>query len=845
MIKRKYCIISLIISGVACLLQACATSVPSPEAGVPKSLAITRAEALGKVEYDLRFRIPESQDEAVTCHDSVSFEMTDKDPVWLDFQGDSLISEARVNGHRAHLRVEDEHIRIPEKFLRKGGNSVVLDVVCSDLALNRREDYMYTLFVPDHARSAFPCFDQPDLKARFTLSLDVPEGWKAISDGADQRPGPSSGGRQILTFAPTDLIPTYLFSFTAGRFEESSAIVEGKTIRALYREKDPAKVAQLDTVFSEIGLSLRWLEKYTGIRYPFQKYGFVVLPGYQFGGMEHPGAVQYNDNQIFLGQDPTPQEEMRRLELLAHETTHMWFGDLVTMKWFDDVWTKEVFANYMASKISRERFPNVDRDLDFLRSYHGPAIAVDRTDGTHPILQELGNLSQAGLLYGNIIYDKSPIMLRKLEQLMGEDAFRDGLRNYLKKYSYGNATWDNLVSCLEDAAPDKGIGNFSNAWVKEKGMPTIKWTVSDGNLTVSQTDPFGKGVRWPQTFLFGIRYGKEIFPESVVMDGDSYVIKLPSGIVPDLVLPNMDGSGYGFFSLPGGQEDALALLSSIPESGLTPAGEYGIYATVYENYLHGGFDPAILFPAFMARLMDTENPLLAGYIVSCTERFLLDAPAEKSQDMEEALEKAMDKHPVPAVRQQIMRWISTHAQNPSTLEYVYDAWKKRSVSYFGEKDYMATAWHLAVMFPDRADAILTEQRGRLGSEDRRSEFDFVSVACSPEEAVRDSLFRSLLAPEGRSKEAWAQEALALLNDPAREPANNKYILPALEDLPEIQATSSIFFPSSWCASLLGGHRSKEAAELVRKFLSDDVSSPEPLSHALRDKLLQNTYMLLR
>ena len=345
----------------------------------------------------------------------------------------------------------------------------------ADKSLNRHADFLYTLFVPANARSVFPCFDQPDLKALFAVDLDMPQGWTS------------------LTSDSTHLLPTYLFSFVAGKFQRQTVVRDGRELTALYRETDPKKVAQLDKCFDEAALSLRWLETYTGIPYPFSRYGFVVLPGYQFGGMEHPGAIQFTDREIFLGEKPTPDEELTRLELIAHETSHMWFGDLVTMRWFNDVWTKEVFANFLASKISREQFPDINHDLNFLKAYQMRALSTDRTPGTHPIQQPLDNLRDAGLLYGNIIYDKAPVMMRKLEQLMGAEAFRRGLQAYLRCFAYSNATWDDLIALLDGVAPQADLNAFSEVWVKQKGLPDITCRSVAEGVEVKQRDRYGRG----------------------------------------------------------------------------------------------------------------------------------------------------------------------------------------------------------------------------------------------------------------------------------------------------------------------------------------------------------------
>ena len=156
------------------------------------------------------------------------------------------------------------------------------------------------------------------------------------------------------------------------------------------------------------------------------------MPAFQFGGMEHPGAIFYNANGLLLDESATQDQMLGRASVIAHETAHMWFGDLVTMRWFSDVWMKEVFANHMAAKIVNPAFPALNHDLRYLVDYYPSAYGVDRTAGTNEIRQPLKNLNEAGTLYGAIIYQKAPIVMRQLETLVGADGFRDGLRDYLK-----------------------------------------------------------------------------------------------------------------------------------------------------------------------------------------------------------------------------------------------------------------------------------------------------------------------------------------------------------------------------------------------------------------------------
>ena len=192
------------------------------------------------------------------------------------------------------------------------------------------------------------------------------------------------------------------------------------------------------------------MEKYTGIPYAFGKFDFVLIPAFQFGGMEHAGKILYNATGLLLDESATQNQLLGRASVIAHETAHMWFGDLVTMRWFNDVWMKEVFANFMAAKIVNPSFPDVNHELRFLLAHYPAAYEVDRTPGANPIRQQLDNLNEAGSLYGAIIYQKAPVVMRHLEALLGEESFRDGLREYLERAQ---------VRQRHVERPDRGAGS--------------------------------------------------------------------------------------------------------------------------------------------------------------------------------------------------------------------------------------------------------------------------------------------------------------------------------------------------------------------------------------------------
>ena len=180
------------------------------------------------------------------------------------------------------------------------------------------------------------------------------------------------------------MISSYLFSFVAGKFQRETRQINGRQMTMLHRESDREKVARnLDAIFDLHGAALSWLEEYTAIDYPFRKFDFALIPSFQYGGMEHVGAIQYRADSLLLNAQPSQTQLLSRASLIAHETAHMWFGDLVTMDWFNDVWTKEVFANFMAAKIVNPSFPEINHDLNFLIRHFPSAYAVDRTQGAN------------------------------------------------------------------------------------------------------------------------------------------------------------------------------------------------------------------------------------------------------------------------------------------------------------------------------------------------------------------------------------------------------------------------------------------------------------------------------
>ncbi|MBQ2126467.1 MAG: aminopeptidase [Bacteroidaceae bacterium] len=824
--------ISVLIINI--LLLCCTGHNDSKEAlydcGISLQLAQQRKNSIKEPEYDLFFSIPEKKDYPVEGNAKISFVIDTPQEIIIDYRDTDNIEKVIVNDNETVCELRNEHIIIPASSLHKGRNSIEILFTAANQSLNRNDEFLYTLLVPDRARTLFPCFDQPDLKATFRLSLDIPKGWCAVSNSPVES-GQEKEGRTVVSFYPTEPLSTYLFSFVAGEFKKE-VYNDGKhTFAAYYRETDPERIAQLPVIFDQVAQSVDWMEEYTGVPYPFAKYDFVILRGFQYGGMEHTGATLYNDTQLFLGKHPTPDEELHRAQLIAHETAHMWFGDLVTMAWFDDVWTKEVFANYFAARMTEPLFPEVNHNLNWLRSIVTPALSEDRTTGGTSIKQPLDNMRNAGLIYNNIIYDKAPVMLEKLIGIMGEEAFREGIQEYLTTFAYGNATWDNLIAIL-DSRTDADLATFSNTWVNRRGMPHITFSTEGDTLVVRQSDPYGRGLVWQQSFeamLIGER------SQRVTIEVTDTLMRIPLAQTATYILPNSNGKGYGYFIYDSRSLDrALADWHTIDDDVCRLAQ----LMNLHEAYQHGALDAAQWLQSLVAGLPKEGNPLVVSALCSYIQDPLCET---KDSCAESTLLELAATHPLMSCRVQLLRALIGTATSPQVCDRLYTMWEEGAHPLLNENDYMNMAYELAIRFPERHTAIIDAQRARMDNPDRIRQFEFISRAATPDTAEQEALFHTLLKAENRRIEPWALKTLAYLCHHTRTGQAVKYIRPGLEAMQEIQRTSDIFFPQSWARTLLMEHRSIEARKAVEQFLSDNPAYPQ----LLKNKILRAAWGVFR
>ena len=827
-------------------------TVTPPTEGISRTLASERAANISSVRYALALRVPSQRNELVRGTATMRLVLADRSPLILDFsQPADHVSSITANGQPIAVRSEHGHLVIPAEALIRGENTVDIAFTAGDQALNRNDEFLYSLFVPARASQAFPCFDQPDIKGSLTLTLEIPAAWAAVSN-APEIGHDISGDRATVRFGETAALPTYLFGFAAGQFSVERGERNGRAYRMYHRETDAEKVAaNRETIFDLHHQAVEWLETYTDRKLPFPKLDFVLLPAFQFGGMEHAGAIFYNAPFLFLDKTATQNQHLSRASLIAHETAHMWFGDLVTMKWFDDVWLKEVFANFMAAKIVNPTFPDIDHELRFFLQHYPPAYDVDRTAGANPIRQRLDNLKDAGSLYGPIIYQKAPIVMRQLEQILGPDELRDGLREYLARFAFSNATWTDLIGIL-DRRTEEDLAAWSRVWVDEPGRPTVATHLETANGKVSrlefiQSDPRGRSLRWVQQLNVALGYENGARITSVKIDGPSAEVPRVQDLpLPHYVLANGDGTGYGLFALDDrSRQYFLGHLHEIGD-GLTR----GIaWVTLWDDMLEGHTEPARLLDVALRALPEERDELNVERMLANTNdafwRYLNDAErAAIASRLEQTLRAGILKAPTTSLKSAYFSAFRRTVTTDAGVGFLERVWRQQEPIAgltFAENDFIDMAQDLALRDVTATHAILAAQHARIVNPDRKARFAFVMPALSPDAPTRDAFFAGLARVENREHERWVSDGLRFLNHPCRRRHAEQYVRPTLELLREIQRTGDIFFPLEWTGAVLAGHNSPAAAETVTAFLAAQKDYPP----RLRQVIEQNADQLTR
>ncbi|WP_150462569.1 aminopeptidase N [Nesterenkonia ebinurensis] len=561
----------------------------SEKLNLTRDEAASRSWSISVSSYQVHVDLSSAAEEGATTYPvqtrvelSFSSAASDGSVPFLDYAGVSVRS-VRINGTE-HNDAEFNGARIPLPGLVEGQNIVEIS---SDSAFSRSGEglhrftdpsdgavYLYTQYEPADCRRVFPVFDQPDLKARFQFSITGPADWQLRSNGAEISRTEVASGVVRVEFAETEVMSSYITALLAGPYhlvedtwrggvpggDEFSIDLALLCRASLAEHLDAAELFRitqqgLDFFHAEFGYPYPWGRGAGGNG----KYDQVFVPEYNLGAMENPGLVTFTERYVFDTGATEAQHETRANTIL-HEMAHMWFGDLVTMHWWDDLWLKESFADYMGTYGVDSATEFTTAWVAFANSRKGWAYVQDQLPTTHPIVADIPDLEAADQNFDGITYAKGASVLKQLAAYAGAEAFRAAARTYFQRFAFGNATLEDFLGVLQEAT-GKNMRAWSAAWLQTAGIPVLETVHDDaGTISVRQTgtDPTtGQPIARPHVIKVGLftldgtgtlsraqSVPAELDPEAP--EGLTSVpgLQLPQAGTPRLILPNDEDLTY-------------------------------------------------------------------------------------------------------------------------------------------------------------------------------------------------------------------------------------------------------------------------------------------------------------
>ena len=450
------------------------------------------------------------------------------------------------------------------------------------------ETYLYTQFEPSEARRVFACFEQPDLKTSYRFTLTGPADWHLASNQPIVDEVVNEDGTKTVACSPTPKISSYITAVLAGpyhvvRGEHVQQLADGEELSIQMAATCRASLAEHFDGEEIIKLTSQGLDYYHELfdyPYPWGKYDSAFVPEYNLGAMENPGLVTFTERYVFTSHATEGQYEQRG-NTLMHEMAHMWFGDLVTMKWWDDLWLKESFADYIGTLANDEATDFTTAWTTFAARRKAWAYVADQMPTTHPIVADIPDLLAADQNFDGITYAKGASVLKQLAAFVGADAFRDAARAYFRKHAYGNTSLDDFLEALE-AASGRDMGQWADAWLKTSGVPKLhvqydtdeSGTITSASLIQSGTDPVTAApIARPHVLSVGayeLDSGKLQRTDSVQVElaGEQVALDFLVGrTVPDLLLPNDGDETYALIEFdPVSRATLLGHLSGLTDS---------------------------------------------------------------------------------------------------------------------------------------------------------------------------------------------------------------------------------------------------------------------------------------
>jgi aminopeptidase N len=692
------------------------------------------------------------------------------------------------------------------------------------------------------ASAAFPCFDQPDLKGRFTLKIGSAVRGTVIANAKQGLLQSASANYVQFIFAETEPISTYLFAFAVGPFEAVHH-VEGLPNVYVRRSQLARAQSEIPAVQQTAADGIKFFSNYFAQPFPFAKYDMVLIPGFPFGGMEHAGATFLNEDSVLFRSAPTEDDRFGRNTLLLHELAHQWFGDLTTMKWFDDLWLKEGFAQYMAYRALADLKPEQNVWAHFYQQIKPAAYGIDVTGGTTPIYQDIANLKDAKSAYGAIVYSKAPALLKQLSYLIGDTHFRDGLRLYLSEHLYGNARWSDLVGAFERSSGEN-LKPWATAWITRRGMPeiTTHWECDThgklARLTLTQKNVLGGAATWPLAtqVLLGYENAAPIRLRATLKEQTASVREAVGNACPAYVFTNDQDNAYGLFLLDDKSRDYirhhLAGVDDVFERTL-------LWGALWDSVRAAEMSPSGYLETALRELPNESNETLVRSIGARSAVALHEyagdlARQEWAPQFESLAAAKMMQAPEKGLRILWFRSLLALATTDTALQPIRQLLTGKmtipDVELRSLDRWRMVTTLLAQEAPGAAALYAAEsKRDATGI---GLKYAYVAGAARPDAATKQYYFNDYLHNPAR-QEDWVQDSLGSFNAWNASAVTAPYFERSLEALPRIKQERKIFFTLAWLNGFIGGQHSAQSDRVVHNWLAKANLDPD-----LRLKVLQ-------
>ncbi|WP_226664703.1 aminopeptidase N [Microbulbifer aggregans] len=832
--------------------------------GLSEQYAQLRKQQIAQVDYKLSITIDKTG-EAFSGRviADTKFRRNLLQPLTVDFAGGE-VAGVQVDGNTVPFEYNGQFITIEPKYLEGRKHAIAIDYTHAysnnGSGLHRFEDpvdgevYMYTDFEPYDANRLFPHFDQPNLKAHYTLDVTAPKDWSVISSVREESVK-ANGDVNHWVFPQSKKFSSYIFSLHAGPFTVWEDDADGIPLR-LFARKTLAEYVKPADWFKFTQESFAFFQKYFEVDYPFVKYDQVIVPDFNAGAMENVAAVTFNEGYVSRG-EKTQAQRMRLANVIAHEMAHMWFGDLVTMNWWDDLWLNESFATYMANLSLAENSEFDDAWENFYLGTKQWAYDADQLPTTHAIQLPVKNTDEAFANFDGITYGKGGSILKQLPYYLGKEEFRKGVSNYLKDLSYKNSTLNDFMGHLGKAA-GKDLGEWQQQWLYQAGLNSIhaSFQCEGGkiaSLTIEQSAPADYPAlreQRTQVGLYNMQGDEMVLSKAipVTYSGASTEVTAAKGeACPQIVYPNEGDWAFAKVTLDQVSVDnmskhindiespftRLMMWQSLEDSVLDaklPMDEYVRFALA-----NGGAEQNINVIRMISRH-------LTGHFMVMSQ---IDMDASERKALQQAIEtfawNQLNSAAAGSDAQKV--WFGTFTSVAHSKQALANAEKLlngkltiKGLSLDPDKRWNLIALQNEHLFGDYEKAIKDELA--KDSSDRSQLNAIAAEALRPQQAVKAKWLGNILENRDQFKLAQLKYAASALFPTGQQDlyvANVDRIVAALDevnssDAPELVGTYARLFPLN-C--------SKEGVEQVEGILNSGKQLNPLLEKALKNRRFRN------